>query len=326
MERRAEGELIVLRTDPGQHHLERLAQAFPALHIVLATTPEAWAEVQPEATGIIGGSGPSAEELAATPQLRWIQATSAGVEEYLIPELAERSIVLTNFSGVAARNIAEHVLALILAFARGLKPLLDLQHNRQWGSAGPALVTFELTDQIVGVVGMGDIGDELAQRAHALGMRVIATQRHPPAKPPPYVERVLPSDRLDELLATADHVVLCLPLTDQTRHTIGSAELARMRRTAYLYNVGRGELIDQTALLEALQTGEIAGAGLDVTTPEPLPPDSPLWDLSNTIITGHTAGDSPHYWQRGIELVIENIGHFLAGEPLTNVVDTRRGY
>jgi phosphoglycerate dehydrogenase-like enzyme len=318
--------LIILRSDPGQRHRERLAQEFPEVRFVLATTSEAFAEVGAEASAIIGGSGITSEELATTPRLRWIQAISAGVEQYPVHELSARSITLTNFSGIAASNIAEHILALILAFARGLKPLLDLQHSHQWGSSNPDLITFELTDQVVGVLGMGDIGDELAQRAHALGMRVIGTQRHPPAQPPPFVERLLPSDGMDEVLRTADHVVLCLPLTDQTRHTISSAELARMRRTAYLYNIGRGELIDQAALIEALQTGQIAGAGLDVTSPEPLPPDSPLWDMSNTIITGHTAGETPRYWQRGIELVIENTGNFLAGKTLTNVVDTRQGY
>jgi D-2-hydroxyacid dehydrogenase (NADP+) len=176
------------------------------------------------------------------------------------------------------------------------------------------------------VVGMGDIGDEVAKRAHALGMRVVATQRHE-EEPPAYVERLLTGeDGLDELLSIADHVVLCLPLTAQTRHTISATELARMRPSAYLYNIGRGDLIDQDALVDALSAGRIAGAGLDVATPEPLPPDSRLWDLANVLITDHTAGETPCYWDRGIELVVDNLHRFLTGEPLRNVVDTRAGY
>jgi len=319
-------QVVVLRTDPGTRHRERLAREFPQLDLPLAETPEALADVLGQAVALVGGTSITAELLAAAPRLRWLQATSAGVEEFLIPELRDRPITLTNFSGVAAPNIAEHVLALVLAFARGLKPLLERQARRDWPEEDRSVPTFELSGQILGVVGMGDIGDEVAKRAHALGMRVIATQRHE-EEPPAYVERLLTGeDGLDELLPIADHVVLCLPLTAETRHTIGAAELARMQPSAYLYNIGRGDLIDQDGLIEALCAGRIAGAGLDVATPEPLPPESRLWDLPNVLITDHTAGETPRYWDRGIELVVDNLRRFLAGEPLQNVVDTRAGY
>jgi phosphoglycerate dehydrogenase-like enzyme len=319
-------QVVVLRADPGARHRDRLNREFPDLDLPLAETPDALADVLGHAVALVGGTSISAELLAAAPRLRWIQATSAGVEEFLIPELRERSITLTNFSGVAAPNIAEHVLALVLAFARGLKPLLERQARRNWPEEDRTVPTFELSGQTLGVVGMGDIGDEVAKRAHALGMRVVASQRHE-EEPPPYVERLLTGeDGLDALLPIADHVVLCLPLTAQTRHTISAAELARMQPSAYLYNIGRGDLIDQDALVEALSAGRIAGAGLDVATPEPLPPDSPLWDLANVIITDHTAGETPRYWDRGIELVVDNLRRFQAGEQLRNVVDTRAGY
>ncbi len=245
----------------------------------------------------------------------------------MIPELRERPIVLTNFSGIHAPNIADHVLALLLAFARGLKPLLARQDRHEWrDDDGEAAPTFEPAGQTIGIVGLGDIGEALAQKAHGLGMRVLAIQRHPPENPPPGVERVLPSEGLDEVLAESDHLVLCLPLTDATAHIIGEEELGRMRRSAYLFNIGRGGLIDQEALIAALREGRIAGAGLDVTEPEPLPPDSPLWDLPNVIITGHTAANTPLLWERGIELVADNVRRFLAGEELRNVVDTKAGY
>jgi phosphoglycerate dehydrogenase-like enzyme len=318
--------VVVLRADPGARHRERLAREFPHVDFPLAETPEALAGVLAEAEALVGGTSMTAETLASAPRLRWLQATSAGVEDFLIPELQQRSITLTNFSGVAAPNIAEHVLALILAFARGLKPLLERQARREWPEEDREVPTFELSGQILGVVGMGDIGDEVARRAHALGMRVLATQRHE-EEPPAYVERLLTGeDGLDELLPIADHLVLCLPLTAQTRHTIAADELARMQPSAYLYNIGRGDLIDQDALVEALRQGRISGAGLDVSIPEPLPPESPLWDAPNVLITGHTAGETPRYWDRGIELVVDNLRRFLANEPLRNVVDTRAGY
>jgi phosphoglycerate dehydrogenase-like enzyme len=318
---------LVLRFDIEGRHLERLRREFPGADFTVAATPEALSGVLGEAAALIGGDPVSAEELAAAPKLRWIQATSAGVEEFLTAALRERSIALTNFSGVNAPPIADHVLAMLLAFARGLKPLLARQNERAWsaGEAG-APATFEPAGQTVGVVGLGDIGEAVAARAHGLGMRVLGLERHPPAEPPPGVERVLASDQLPDLLAASDHVVLCLPLTDATEHLIGREELRRMRRSAYLYNVGRGGLIDQEALVGALRAGAIAGAGLDVVEPEPLPPDSPLWDLPNVIITAHAAGNSPRNWERGIELLADNVRRFLAGQPLRNEVDSRAGY
>ncbi len=323
----SEHPTLVLRFDVESRHLERLRREFPDASFTIATTPELLQDVLKDAAALIGGGAVPAEALAAAPKLRWIQATSAGVEEFLSLDLHERSITLTNFSGINAPPIADHVLAMLLAFARGLKPLLARQNEHAWpvGEA-EAPATFEPAGQTAGIVGLGDIGEAVATRAHGLGMRVLGLQRHPPAEPPPGVERVLASDQLPDLLAASDHIVLCLPLTDATEHLIGREELRQMRPSAYLYNVGRGGLIDQEALVGALRAGTIAGAGLDVVEPEPLPPDSPLWDLPNVIITGHTAGNSPQIWERGIELLVDNVRRFLAGEPLRNEVDTRAGY
>ncbi len=317
---------LILRFDVESRHLERLRREFPDADFSVATTPEMLEEVLGDAVALIGGGAVSAEMLAAAPRLRWIQATSAGVEEFLSPDLHERSITLTNFSGINAPPIADHVLAMLLAFARGLKPLLARQNEHAWPEEDDALTTFEPAGQTIGIVGLGAIGEGVAARAHGLGMRVLGLQRHPPDEPPPGVERVLPSEELPDLLAQSDHVVLSLPLTDATEHLIGREELRQMRRSAYLYNVGRGGLIDQEALIAALREGRIAGAALDVTEPEPLPPDSPLWDLPNVIITGHSAANTPLLWERGIELVADNARRFLAGEELRNVVDTKAGY
>ena len=318
---------LVLRFEIESRYLERLRREFPDADFAVAPTPEALAGVLGDAVALIGGGALSADELAAAPELRWIQATSAGVEEFVGPALHERAIALTNFSGVGAPPIADHVVAMLLAFARGLKPLLARQNEHAWPiGEDTAPATFEPAGQTLGVVGLGDIGEAVAVRAHGLGMRVLGLQRHPSAHPPPGVERVLTSEQLPDLLAASDHVVLCLPLTDATEHVIGREELRLMRRSAYLYNVGRGGLVDQEALVGALRAGVIAGAGLDVVEPEPLPPDSPLWDLPNVIITAHTAGNSPRNWERGIELLAENVRRFLSGRPLRNEVDTRAGY
>lgn len=317
---------IVLRVDLEERYLDRLRREAPGADFPVCTTPEALERELGDADAVIGGSPLSAEQLAAAPRLRWAQATSAGVEAWLTPELREHQLMLTNFSGIHAPNIADHVLALLLAFARGLKPLLQRQERREWlDDDADAPPTFEPAGQTLAIVGLGDIGEALAGKASALGMRVLALQRHPDESPPG-VERVLPSEGLPELLAESDHVVLCLPLTEATEHIIGAEELGQMRRSAFLYNIGRGGLIDQEALIAALREGRIAGAGLDVADPEPLPPDSPLWELSNCLITGHTAANTPLLWERGIELLSDNVRRFLAGEELRNVVDTKAGY
>ncbi len=317
---------IVVRVDLDEQYLDRLRREFPEADFLVHPSSDAPREALADADALIAGAAITAEELAAAPDLRWVQATIAGVEGFLIPELRERPIALTNFSGVAAPSIAEHVLALMLAFARGLPALLHRQGRHEWDdNHGEAPPTFELAGQTLGIAGLGDIGHELARRTHAIGMRVAATDRDA-GEAPPYIDSLLPSDRLPDLLADSDHVVLCLPLTPATQGIVGRAQFERMRRSAYLYNVGRGELVDQDALVAALRNGAIAGAGLDVATPEPLPADSPLWDLPNVIVTGHTAGQTPLYWERGIELVVDNVRRFLAGEELRNTVDTSAGY
>lgn len=307
-------------------HLARLRDVAPEAEIVLAHDEAAMLDAAPQADALLGVWGVNAELLAAAPRLRWIQTTGAGVDRMLIPELLARDIILTNLSGVHAPNIAEHVIALMLSFARGLRPLFRDQELGLWhrDDDDPPR-TFELEGQTLLVVGMGDIGEALARKAHGLDMRVFATRRNPIVTPP-YVERLVASNALDDLLPAADHIAICLPLTPETRRLFDARKFALTKRGAYVYNIGRGDLIDQAALIDALRDGHLGGAGLDVTTPEPLPPDSPLWTLPNVAITAHTSGRSPRYWDRGIEIVADNLQRFLAGEPLRNVVDQRLGY
>jgi phosphoglycerate dehydrogenase-like enzyme len=183
----------------------------------------------------------------------------------------------------------------------------------------------ELSHQTLAIAGLGEVGRELAKRAKGIGMRVIGSRRRLGAGPPG-VDRLFGPDDWHEMLAEADHMAICLPLTPRTRHLFGEAEFKAMKSQAYLYNTSRGAIIDQDALIRALTTGEIAGAGLDVTTPEPLPPDSPLWSLPNVLITCHTSGASPYIEERGFDIVVENIRRYLQDRPLLNLVDKGEGY
>jgi D-2-hydroxyacid dehydrogenase (NADP+) len=316
---------LVIQVPLEARYLERLQQEFPEADFPVCVTPEALQEEIGDADALIGASPLTAEIVQGAPKLRWVAATSAGVENLPIETLAARDIALTNFSGIAAPNIAEHVLAMMLAFARGLRPLFHQQDQHQWPNDDTTLPAFELGGQTLGIIGMGEIGDQLARKAHGIGMTVLGVQRHP-ARKPAYVARLLGSEGLPELLAESDHVCLCLPLTSATKYTIDRDELDRMKRTAYLYNIGRGALINQEALIAVLRGGTLAGAGLDVTTPEPLPPESPLWEMSNVLVTGHTAANTPHYWERGIDLLVDNVRRFLAGDALRDAVDIKAGY
>ena len=312
--------VVAFALDP--RHVARLRETYPDLEVVVCPERDQLPGALPGAQALVG-RGLTPALLAGAPGLRWLQITGAGVENLLFPELVASDVVVTNFSGVHAPNMAEHLVAMMLAFARGLPEIMRHQVRHEWHHAERGV--FELGGQTLAVLGLGDIGNALAWRANALGMRVIGLKRRA-SDPPRGVERVFLPQELPALLAEADHVASCLPLTPRTHHLLGAAAFAAMRSSAYVYNVGRGAVIDQAALIDALQAGRIAGAGLDVTDPEPLPADSPLWDMPNVLITSHTSGGSPRYWERGIEVLLENIGRFRRDEPLLNVVDKREGY
>jgi D-2-hydroxyacid dehydrogenase (NADP+) len=263
----------------------------------------------------------SDEVWQGAPRLRWVQSWGAGVEWLLTPGFADSPIMLTNAQGVYAIPIAEHVIALMLCFSRGLNHLVRNQEQRQWRHSR---VT-ELHGSTLGVVGLGGIGAEVARRGKCLGMRVIATRRRP-ERPSDSADEVRGPEDLPWLLGESDYVALCAALTPGTRHLIGAPELAAMKSSAYLINIGRGGLVDEDALVAALESGGIAGAGLDVFAQEPLPTESRLWDLPNAVITPHLAGSSPRSHDRLIDLFCENLRRYLAGEQLLNVVDKAAGY
>lgn len=314
---------IVIAFDMDQNHLEQIRDTHPELDITICTEQDQIPEALSGADAVIGWGRYDAATLAGAPKLRWIHTFGAGVDTLLSPELIDSEIVVTNNSGVRGPNIAEHILAMMLGFARGLPEIMRYQTKREWHHADRGV--FELGGQTLGVVGLGDIGQALAWRANALGMKVIGVRRKQSALPRG-VEHVYPLEELHTFLSGSDHVAICLPLTPSTRNMFGAAEFAAMKPSAYIYNIGRGAIIDQDALVAALQSEQIAGAGLDVTDPEPLPSDSPLWDMTNVQITCHTSGATPYNWERGMAILLDNLGRFQRDEPLRNVVDKDAGY
>ncbi len=258
--------------------------------------------------------------LARLPRLRWVHTISAGVDHILLPALAAPNVVLTNARGVFSVPIAETVLAYMLAVVKRLPEFLRQQQAHRWHK----LELRELDGLTVGIVGLGDIGREVARRCRALGMRVLGLRRD--AGPDTDADEVLPPARLHDLLARADFVVIALPLTPQTRGLIDQAALAAMKPDAWLINISRGAVIEEAALIAALREGRIGGACLDVFAEEPLPAENPLWDLPNVIITPHNSWSSPRLEARQVSLFLENLRRYVAGEPLLNVVDPEAGY
>lgn len=302
----------------------KLREAFPAIAFTPVTDDAGLATAMPGAEALLTWSV-TPEALARADRLRWVQSVSAGVDRFLTPEFRARNIILTNTSGVHAINIAEHVLALMLAFARHLPQHLAGQRRHEWqhGAERNDGPFFELHGQTVLIAGMGDLGSALAERARCLGMEVIGVRRRPAASSP--FREVATADLLS-VLPEADHIVDTLPLTASTRGIFGDAAFDAMKAGAYFYNVGRGPTADTAALTRALQSGHLAGAGLDVVDPEPLPDSSPLWDMPNVIITSHTSGSSPKMLTRILSLLTENIRRYIDDEPLLNVVDQVEGY
>jgi phosphoglycerate dehydrogenase-like enzyme len=258
-----------------------------------------------------------------------MQAQSVGVDNLMFSELVNSEIVLTNARGTSANPIAEHVMALLLALSRTLNMAIRDQIEKVWPKKDET-GCLEIAGDTLGILGLGNVGLQVAKRAHAFDMRILAVDATQEEKPA-YVESLWKPDRLHELLRQSDFVAICCPLTPETEGMMGAPEFRAMKRRAFLINVTRGKIVKQTALIEALQTKGIAGAGLDVMDPEPPPPDSPLWEMANVIITPHHAGayggaKSFKHRRRVFELFCENLRRFVAGEPLLNVVDKTKGY
>ncbi len=308
-------------------HVAALAARFPQVRFDDPDTREECEALLPEADVVLGFAL-RPHNFAKAKRVRWVHSTAAGVGGILFPELVESPIVVTNARGAHARAMAEHVLGVMLAFTRRLHVARDRQHERRWAQADlvrgePAFG--ELHGATLGLVGFGRIGRAIGEAARGFGMRVLAVRRRPERDPAPAHEQ-WGTERLGELLGASDWLVIAAPHTSETDRLIGAAELARMSPGARLVNIARGAIVDEPALIEALRSGRLAGAALDVAAEEPLPPESPLWTMPEVIVTPHVSGVGPGLWERVCEQFGDNLARFLAGEPLENVVDKRSGY
>jgi phosphoglycerate dehydrogenase-like enzyme len=269
------------------------------------------------------------EQFKQAQKLRWIHSPAAAVHQLMFPELIDSDVLLTNSSEVHGGVVAEHVMSLVLALAKRLPQAARFQQRHMWGQEALWLGRprpREIAGATLGLLGLGSIGRRVAKSASALGMRVLAVREHLGKEIPEGVQQVFASSQLDEVLTQSDYVVLATPVTPATLGLMNAARLAKMKPDACLINVGRGPLVDEAALAEALREHKIGGAALDVFKEEPLPSNSPLWDLDDLFITPHTAGITEKLWDRHYALISENLRRYLEGKPLLGVVNKRQGY
>lgn len=331
---------IVLFPALDGHRLAHLQQAAGETALCNAVDERQALAAMPEARGFVGKITPAL--LAAAPQLAWVQSPTASLEHYVFPELAEHPCVLTNMRGLYSDVVADHALLLVLALARNLPTYIRQQQAGIWRpvgdpglapdfARGPGIASgadqahTHLAESTLGVVGLGEIGLEIARRGRALGMRVVAVDPRSGAAPAE-VARLWPPEELGQLLAESDFVVIAAPHTPQTAGWFRRPQFQAMKRSARLVNVGRGAIVALDDLAAALDAGEIAGAGLDVCETEPLPAEHPLWRMEQVIVTPHVAACSPRIAGRHLALLADNVGRFVRGEPLRNVVDKRAWY
>jgi phosphoglycerate dehydrogenase-like enzyme len=310
-----------------EEQVARLRREFPG-HTFLHATSDAEALERIGGADVAFGARLTPPQLAAAKRLRWIHSPAAGVGNMLFPEMLASSIVLSNSRGNSSGTIAEHVIAVTLAVMRALPLAGRRQAARVWAqdefNAGATMRSLEGARVLI--VGLGSIGGRAARLASAFGAHVVGVRRRVDGERPPGIAAVVPPAKLHDELPHADVVVLAAPQTSETMHLIGERELALMKRDAVLVNVSRGKLIDEAALVRALEGGRLRGAALDVFEHEPLSPQSPLWSREDVLITPHVSGFHARYWDDATTLFADNLRRFVAGEPLVNPVDKTAGY
>lgn len=306
---------------------ERLRKEFPQFQIVHLPDYERVDEEITDAEIVVSWSIRPAQ-IKAAKKLRWIHSTATAVHQLMFPELTGSDIVLTNARDVHGPVVAEHVIALMFALAKKIRDAVKFQQRHEWAQQAmfdehPRVR--ELAGATVGLIGLGAIGRAVTKSAKALGMRVIASREHP-EKGSDGADEIFGLAQIDETFRKSDYVVLAAPVTDNTKAIANAERLALMKSDAFLINVGRGQLVDEPALISALRDRKIAGAALDVFPKEPLAADSPLWDVPNLLITPHTAALTDKQWERHYALFADNLRRYIGGRPLLAVVDKRKGY
>lgn len=317
---------VLVLADPTDPELGLLEQLPEPTRIAVGAVPEAFRAAAPEAEVILSWFAPREllmEVWRTARNVRWIHSASAGVDNVLFAELSASDVVLTNARGLFSDALAEFVLAAVLFFAKDLRRMVRSQEAGCWEPFDVELIE----GRWLGILGYGDIGRAVARRAHALGLRIAALRRRPEnSREDAFVERIMGPEQLADLLALSDYLVVTLPLTGATQGLIGSAELARMKPSAVLINIGRGPVVQEQALIDALRSRQIRGAALDVFDREPLPPGHPFYRLDNVLLSPHCADHFPGWKRRSMELFLENFDRYRRGLPLRNVVDKQAGY
>jgi D-2-hydroxyacid dehydrogenase (NADP+) len=306
---------------------ERIRARWPEMRVVHLPRYDRILDELPD-TDIFVGFSLRPEQFAHSRKLKWLHSTAAGVGQLMYPELRKSGIEVTNASGVHRIPMAEHILGTLIALARRFPDCFRYQQQARWAQQelwNAPVRPRELRGQILLFIGFGAIGREVAKMIRPLGMRVWAVTRSGRAEEG-LAEQVFPASKLDEALPQADFVVLAAPETPETLKMMGAREFALMKPSAYFLNVSRGALVDEPALISALEQRKIAGTALDVTSQEPLPPENPLWKLDNAFITPHISAASEHLWERQTDLMMENLERWFAGDELLNRVDLNRGY
>jgi phosphoglycerate dehydrogenase-like enzyme len=308
-------------------HVDELRRRFPHITFLHSRDRDSDLALATEAD-VAFALGLAKEATARATRLRWLHCSAHAVGQFSLVDLASRDITVTNSRGIQSTPIAEHVMACLLALARRLPLTLRRQEQHVWvpneltGQASPWLIA----GKTMGIVGLGTLGQAIATRAKAFGMRVIGMRRNPDRGVPAGVDHIVAPADGDRMLEMADVIVLAAPWTPGTDQILGAAAIAMMKRGALLINVARGQLVDESALEEALRSGRLGGAALDVFTTEPLPPDSAFWSMPNVIVTPHTSGFRTDHFDAVIDLFSENLRRFERGVNLLNVVDLQAGY
>lgn len=318
-------KLLVI-DNPGATHLKVLGTLPPSVDVIISNRPGPLLEAAP-AAGIILNNIPDGHLLREifphAHRLRWVHSLSDGVEKILFPELVASPAILTNARGVFKRALAEFVIASVLYFAKDLRRMLRSQQAGAWQP-------FELQEvhgKLMGIVGYGETGRACAERAHALGMKILGLRRRPElSSGDPWLNAIFGPPGLRELLAKSDYLVLAAPGTPQSRGLIGKAEFAVMKSSSVLINVGRGSVVDESAMVNALAHGRLKGAALDVYETEPLHSGHRLYRLENVLLSPHCADHTPGINELDMEFFMQNLQRYLNGEPLRNVVDKQAGY
>jgi phosphoglycerate dehydrogenase-like enzyme len=317
---------VIVLGDPAEPVLKKLDELGPGVSLKIAKSVAELGDAVGSARVLFNWSGKREDTkhvLERAPKLEWIHARYAGLDALLFPELIESTVPLTNGSGTFSQSLGEFVMTGVLYWAKDLPRMLKAKTEHRW----EVFDVLEVSQQTMGIVGHGDIGRAIARRAKAFGMRILALRRDAsPRAGDEDVDRVYATEDLHQMLTECDYVVVAAPLTPDTKHMMSTAEFNCMKPEAIIMNVGRGPVIDEAAMTEALRTKRIRGAALDVFEVEPLPADSPLWDMDNVLISAHTADHTKDWLGDAVTFFLEQFARWRKGEPLKNLVNKRAGY